>query len=129
MNIVQKQKVELMISRHKPSATGHKIVIYNDTIYLSGMTAPDKTQNLGGQVSQIISGIGALLEDAGSSLENVLTATIFVTDIGQKALLNTAWAEGLSADHFPARTVVGVASLGAPETLVEIACVAGRNGK
>ena len=64
----------------------------------------------------------AVLEAAGSSLDNVVKTTVFLNDINDFATVNAVYAKYFTKD-FPARSAVQVAALplGA---LVEIEAVA-----
>src|SRR5690606_30920670 len=102
----------------------HKIVVHGDTVYLSGFTAKDKTEDMRGQTKEIISSINDALNSVGSSLERVLSATIFISDVASKSDLNAVWLEEFPEAQLPACTVVGGVSLVTLNTLVEITCVA-----
>jgi 2-iminobutanoate/2-iminopropanoate deaminase len=65
------------------------------------------------------------LELAGSSLEQVLKVTIFLTDIKLFKQMNEAYCSFFSGD-FPARTCVEVLAVPDPDALVEIECIAGK---
>jgi len=84
------------------------------TLKVSGMTC-------GGCVRSIKS----VLEAAGTSLDNVLTATTYLTNRNDLSAYNEEYAKYFPNNR-PARTTVTVAALNAPELLIEItvtACV------
>ena len=66
------------------------------------------------------------LADAGSDKSRLLSATVYLTDIGTKADMDAAWNAwvGPDPDHWPQRACVE-AKL-APGTLVEITVIAAR---
>ena len=64
-----------------------------------------------------------MLEAAGSSLDNVLTATTYLTDRDNLGAYNEEYGKYFPTDK-PARTTVTVASLNAPELLIEITVTA-----
>jgi len=74
------------------------------------------------QTRQVLRNLTAVLEAAGSSLEQIIKMTVFMTDLGEFAAMNEVYAE-----HFPstppARSAVQVAALplGAQ---IEMECVA-----
>jgi 2-iminobutanoate/2-iminopropanoate deaminase len=70
------------------------------------------------QARQVLANIVAVLGDCGASLADVAKATVFVTDIGEFATVNAAYADAFG-DHKPARSTVQVAALPAG-ALVEI---------
>ncbi|MCC7276680.1 MAG: VacJ family lipoprotein [Alphaproteobacteria bacterium] len=53
------------------------------------------------------------------AIADILSATLYITDVAQKPALNKVWKEWLSAAHLPARAGIGVADLG-PGVLVEV---------
>ena len=97
--------------------------------YVAGMTAS------GGDLSDeytqakaIFTKIRHLVEAAGGSTADIVTVTIFVTDISQREKVWQARREFFTGD-FPASTLVEVRSLAKPEVLVEIETVAYLGGR
>ena len=62
------------------------------------------------QARQVLANIAAVLADCGASMADVAKATVFVTDIGEFATVNAAYADAFGADK-PARSTVQVAAL------------------
>ena len=62
------------------------------------------------QARQVLANIAAVLGDCGASMTDVAKATVFVTDIGEFATVNSAYADAFG-DHKPARSTVQVAAL------------------
>lgn len=114
-----------MIQRHGRSRNLHSVVEHNGVLYVSGVTADDKSQAMEGQTREILTKLGKILEAHGSSLSKVLTATNYITDMEVKDGMNTAWAAAFAPENLPARATIGVASL-SPGTLVEIMVIAAR---
>lgn len=77
---------------------------------------------LSAQAEQIISNMSAVLTAAGSSLDNIVKTTIFLTSMDDFAAVNEIYAKAFAGDP-PARSTVQVAGLplGA---LVEIEAIA-----
>lgn len=75
------------------------------------------------QTRNVIERIKLILAASGTSLDNVLTATTYLTRVEELAVYNEEYAK-----HFPtgkpARTTVTVAALNSPELLVEITVTA-----
>ncbi|MGH3733165.1 MAG: RidA family protein [Acidimicrobiales bacterium] len=63
-----------------------------------------------GQLRQALTNGAALLEEAGSSLDDVVKATMFVRDLSGFAALNEVWLDVFS-DPLPTRSAFGVADL------------------
>jgi 2-iminobutanoate/2-iminopropanoate deaminase len=85
-------------------------------LYTSGQIALDPvTGNLVDgsfeeQVHRVFKNLQAILRAAGTDFNRVLKATVYVTDLGNFATLNTIYA-GYFGDHKPARTTVEVPKL------------------
>lgn len=72
------------------------------------------------QTRRVLANITAVLGDCGAQLADVAKATVFVTDIGQFATVNAAYAEAFG-EHKPARSTVQVAALpGGAEVEIEV---------
>ena len=62
------------------------------------------------QTKQALSNLRAVLEAAGSSLEQVVKTTVFLQDMAEFALMNEVYATFFT-DNYPARSAVQVAAL------------------
>lgn len=116
-----------MIERIEVGPRMSQAVAYGNTVYLAGQVAADPKQDVGGQTRQILEAIDRLLAAAGSDKTKILSATIYLTDIGTFAQMNAEWDQWVPAGHTPARATVE-AKLAAPAYKVEIAVVAARGG-
>eukprot|EP00814_Leptocylindrus_danicus_P021349 CAMPEP_0116013962 /NCGR_PEP_ID=MMETSP0321-20121206/6017_1 /TAXON_ID=163516 /ORGANISM="Leptocylindrus danicus var. danicus, Strain B650" /LENGTH=134 /DNA_ID=CAMNT_0003483569 /DNA_START=229 /DNA_END=630 /DNA_ORIENTATION=- len=94
-------------------------VIFNNTVYISGQvdtTAEDVT----GQTKIVLSKVDALLEEAGTSKSNLISASIWLKDINSDfSKMNSAWEEWLDPQNKPVRATVQ-ADMASPAILVEI---------
>ncbi|MEK2474509.1 RidA family protein [Streptomyces noursei] len=75
------------------------------------------------QARQALANLSTVLTNAGSSLADVVKATVFVTDIAQQDIFAK-----LRAEHFPdkphlAESFVEVSSLANPEWMIEIEAI------
>ena len=113
-----------------PKAIGpyEQAIKVGDFVYTAGQIPIDpQTGNLvsGGiaeQTRQVLENLKAVLEAAGSSLDKVIKATVFLKNMADFAALNEVYGEYLSKAK-PARSTVAVADL--PRgALVEIDLVA-----
>lgn len=102
-------------------------IVHDGTVYTSGIVPrdPDTGELLDGdmraQAEQVMANLDAVLEAAGSSLDRVLKATVFLADVDDRPAFNEVYAEHLGKPY-PARSAVGVDL--AVETGVEMECVA-----
>jgi enamine deaminase RidA (YjgF/YER057c/UK114 family) len=94
-------------------------VVHGNTVYLAGLTADDATQDVIGQTRQILAKIDELLAEAGSDKSKILSANIWLTDIGTWGQMNEAWDAWVSPGNTPARATVET-RLARPGLSVEI---------
>ncbi len=114
-----------MITRIDTNARASKIVIHNDTVYLSGQVPEDPSADLTTQTQSTLSRVEALLIEAGSSKEKLLSATVYLRDIKDFAAMNEVWNAWVPEGHAPARACVE-ARLARQELLVEICVIAAK---
>jgi enamine deaminase RidA (YjgF/YER057c/UK114 family) len=96
-----------------------KIVIHNGVVYLSGLTDTTVT-DISGQTKNVLKNIDELLEQAGTSKSNLLTAQIWVKDIQNDfKAMNEVWNGWLDPENKPVRATVQ-SPMASPEILVEI---------
>jgi enamine deaminase RidA (YjgF/YER057c/UK114 family) len=101
-------------------------VVHGQTVYLAGQVADQaKGKSVGEQTREILTTIDRLLAEAGSDRTRILSATIYLADIGTFAEMNAEWDAWIPAGHTPARATVE-AKLAAPAYTVEIACIAAK---
>jgi enamine deaminase RidA (YjgF/YER057c/UK114 family) len=112
-----------MIKRTGPISVGHKGVEYQGVVHVGGLIASDLAADMKGQTEQIAKKIDEVLAEHGTSKDNLLSATIFVTDLSQRPAMNEAWFAWLTRENLPARATIGVADLG-PGVLIEITATA-----
>lgn len=112
-----------------PSAIGpySQAVIANGMVYTSGQIAltPEGVmleENVVIQAKQVLKNLTAVLEAAGSGLDQVVKTTIFLNDMNDFAVVNEIYAEAFG-DHKPARSTVAVKTL-PKNALVEIDAIA-----
>lgn len=98
-----------MIQRMNTNARMSQVVIHNKTVYLAGQVADDLTADVQTQTRQVLAKIERLLEDAGADLSHLLSATIWLTDIGDFAVMNQVWDAWVPQGSAPARACVEAA--------------------
>jgi enamine deaminase RidA (YjgF/YER057c/UK114 family) len=107
------------VIRHQSDSRLSRVVVHNGVAYLAGLTADNREASMKAQTEEILNKIDALLQVAGTSKSRLLTATIYVSDMKQKAAMDEAWIAWVDPQNTPARATVR-ADLGTPQTLVEI---------
>ncbi|KIW11096.1 hypothetical protein PV08_10395 [Exophiala spinifera] len=103
-------------------------IVHNGTVYCSGNVGIDPVTSkmvegsVADRTKQIFENIKNVLEEAGSSLQNILKMNIYLVDMGDYAAVNTVYLDTIP-DPKPARTCVCVKELPG-KTDVEIECIA-----
>jgi len=115
----------MSVTRHDSSAILSQAVVHGDTVYLAGIVAKDLGKDVKGQTREILDDIDRLLAKCGSSKSKVLAATIWVTDIRNRAPMTEVWTEWVDKKDLPARACVE-AKLADPRALVEIMVTAAK---
>jgi 2-iminobutanoate/2-iminopropanoate deaminase len=95
-----------------PLPAGHysQAVVANGLVFVAGQLpiVPDGGKEIPvgieAQTRQALVNVAAILEAAGSSLEKLVSVTVYVSDIGDWPAVNRVYAEALG-DHRPARAV------------------------
>lgn len=96
-----------------------KIVIHNDVVYISGQT--DATaEDIEGQTKNVLAKVDNLLDQAGTSKSNMLTASIWLKDISRDFKnFNQVWNGWVDPENKPVRATVE-ASMARPQLLIEV---------
>jgi enamine deaminase RidA (YjgF/YER057c/UK114 family) len=107
-----------MIKRYPGSVpTRAKSVAHGGLVYTVA-TSPNKSVPLYEQTREALSVIDRNLAEAGSHKSRILTATVFITEMGQKPEMNRAWDEWVDPANPPRRACIGAVLEG--QDLVEI---------
>jgi 2-iminobutanoate/2-iminopropanoate deaminase len=85
-----------------------------ELVYVSGQGARDGKGQLapkpGAQVRQTLENVKSVLQAAGLTMEHVVYAQVYMTDMKQYETLNSVWSQYFPKDP-PARSTIGVARL------------------
>jgi len=111
-------KREVVTCSDAPKAIGpYSVAIATDNlVFVSGQLGIDPATGTiveGGiqaQTRTALTNLKSILTSAGSSLEQVVKTTVFMTDMAQFAEMNAIYAEFFTSD-FPARSAIQVAAL------------------
>ena len=115
----------MSVERHDLSGHLSKVVEHNGTVYVAGTTAEDKSVGMKQQTEQVLAKIDQLLARSGTNKSKLLSATVYISDMAQKASMNEAWLAWIDLKNPPTRACVAV-ELGTPTTLVEIVVTAAK---
>jgi enamine deaminase RidA (YjgF/YER057c/UK114 family) len=116
----------MKVERKEVGPRMSQIVVHGDTVYLAGIVArTNKGKSVTEQTKEIVSTIDSYLAAVGSDKTKLLSANIWITDMGKFAEMNAVWDAWVSPGNTPARACVE-AKLAAPEYHVEIMVVAAK---
>lgn len=95
-----------------------RAVVRGKNVYLCGVV-PDPVGDITAQTGQVLAKIDALLADAGTDKSRLLTAQIWLANMGHFSAMNSVWNSWVDSAKPPVRACVQ-ATLYRPEVLVEI---------
>jgi len=87
--------------------------------------AKDSEQGIEGQTRTMLEKVESLLNDAQSSKQHILSATIYIKDMKDFLEMNSVWDCWIPEGYAPARACVQ-AQMARAELLVEISVIAAR---
>jgi 2-iminobutanoate/2-iminopropanoate deaminase len=122
------KKEIVTIDNAAPNPNLSPATAFGNLVFVAGQTGRHPaTGELGKDIREqtrnVLERISAILQAAGTSLDNVLTATTYLTNRGDLNAYNEEYAKYFPTNK-PARTTVTVASLNAPELVIEITVTA-----
>ncbi len=121
---------QVISTPNAPAAVGtySQAIVANGMVYASGQlglnpaTGDFAGEDFKSQAEQSLKNVGAILEAAGTSFDNVVKVSVFMSDMANFAALNEVYAQFFKAPY-PARSAVAVKTL--PKNgLIEIEVIA-----
>jgi enamine deaminase RidA (YjgF/YER057c/UK114 family) len=112
-----------MVQRFDVGTRLSEMAVHNGVAYLAGQVPADASQDMTGQVQQVLAAIDALLARAGTDKRKILMCQIFITDLADFPALNAVWEAWVPAGHAPPRATVK-AELAKPQWKVEMVVTA-----
>ncbi len=115
-----------------PEAIGpySQAIIYNDILYTSGQIAINpqtgnvESDTIEGQTEQVMKNLSAILNEAGTSFENVIKTTCFLKNMSDFAAFNGIYGQYFTSK--PVRSCVAAKEL-PKDVLVEVELIAAIN--
>lgn len=110
------RQVVLTENAPKPIPVLSQAIVHNGVVYCSGQTGTDpKTMKLvegtiQDRTRQVLENLKAVVEAAGSSMENALKVNVFITDMANFPLVNEIYTQYFGEPK-PIRTCVAVHQL------------------
>jgi 2-iminobutanoate/2-iminopropanoate deaminase len=119
---VQTDKAPKAIGPYSQGIIANGFVFCSGQIPIDPATGELNTGSIEDQTRQVLKNLGAVLEAAGSSFDDVVKCTVFLQDMNDFAKMNAVYAEFFKAPS-PARAAVQVARL-PRDVKVEIEAIA-----
>ena len=118
----------MSITRYQPGKRMSQAVVHGNVVYLAGQVCPADAgaTTVAAQARVILAQIDRLLAEAGTSKQNLLSATIWLKDMSTFGEMNEVWDKWVAPGSTPARATVE-ARLAGPQYLIEIAAIAAIN--
>lgn len=122
---ITSEKAPKAIGCYSPGLCLDGLVLFSGQLPINPETGKIEAEDAAGQAKQSMDNIGALLEAAGLTYENVVRTTIYLADINDFAAVNTVYAEYVK-EPYPVRSCVQVGALpmGA-KVEIEVTCARG----
>lgn len=123
---------KVILTENAPAPIGpyNQAIAYNGLLFVSGQIAIHPptgeliTTDIEAETHQVLKNVGAILEAAGCTFDNVLKASVFVKDMHLFSRINAVYAQYFNDEKAPARETVEVANL--PKFVnIEISVIAG----
>ncbi|MDA0978757.1 MAG: RidA family protein [Proteobacteria bacterium] len=114
----------MTITRIKTNKRMSQAVVHGGLVYLAGQVALEAPgADIETQTAAILGQIDRLLDEAASSKEYILSATVWLVSMEDFAAMNSVWDAWIPEGAAPARACVE-ARLASPDYTVEIAVIA-----
>lgn len=120
--IVSTEKAPGAIGPYSQAIKANGMVFCSGQIPIDPATGEFVSNEVAEQTEQVFKNLIAVLEAAGTSLDNVVKTTVFLADMGDFAVMNEVYARYFSETK-PARATVQAARL-PRDARVEIECIA-----
>ena len=122
MNAISTKKAPAAIGPYSQAIRVGNLIYTSGQIPLDPATGAFVEGGIKEQTRQALTNIKAILEEAGTSMDNVVKTTVFMANMDDFADMNAVYAEFFT-EPYPARSVVAVKTL--PKgALIEIEVIA-----
>jgi 2-iminobutanoate/2-iminopropanoate deaminase len=120
--IISTEKAPGAIGPYSQAIKAGNMVFCSGQIPINPATGEFVSENVAEQTHQVLINLSAVLEAAGTNLNNVVKTTVFLADMNDFAAMNEIYAKFFS-ENKPARATVQAARL-PRDARVEIDCIA-----
>jgi 2-iminobutanoate/2-iminopropanoate deaminase len=125
----ESEREEISLNLSPPLSHYTDAVHFGNLVFVSGIAPLDADLQVVGrdaveQTDYILQRLGRILERVGASFADVLRATVYLTDVADRTLINPVRQRYFGAGR-PASALIGVRQLAIPGMKVEIEAVIG----
>ncbi len=120
--IISTEKAPGAIGPYSQAVKTGNMVFCSGQIPIDPQTGNFVSEDVAEQTRQVLKNLSAVLEAAGTSLNNVVKTSVFLLDMSDFAVMNEVYAEFFN-ENKPARATVQAARL-PKDARVEIECIA-----
>ncbi|WP_273414185.1 RidA family protein [Prevotella aurantiaca] len=124
MKVINTSKAPKAIGPYSQAIEANGLVITSGQLPIDPATGEFAPGGIKEQTRQSLTNAKAILEDAGIGLGNLMTTTVFLSDMNDFAAMNEVYAEFFN-EPFPARSAIAVKTL-PKNALVEVECIAAK---
>ncbi len=114
----------MTIKRYPGKAVGRSESVEHKGLIYTAVIALDLSGDLRSQTEQALAQLDNNLAEAGTDKTRLISATIYITEIEKKPIVNEIWEPWIGPDHWPQRACVEVKLEG--DTLIEIVALAAK---
>lgn len=104
-----------------------QVVVHNNTIYVSGQVADDRTGSIEAQTKAVLDKIDRLLAEAGATRSNLLSVTVLLPHVIDFDAMNSVYDKWIDPPNPPARACYE-ARLADPGLRIEVTAIAAVTG-
>lgn len=120
--IITTEKAPGAIGPYSQAVKTEKMVFCSGQIPIDPQTGEFVSEDVAEQTEQVLKNLSAVLEAAGTSLNNVVKTTVFLADMNDFTAMNEVYSKFFN-ENKPARATVQAARL-PKDARVEIECIA-----
>ncbi len=122
MKIIKADKAPAAVGPYSAAITHNGLVFCSGQIPLDPRTMELVEPTIEAQTEQVMKNVKAVLDAAGSSLDQIIKTTVFLSTMDNFVAMNQVYEKALGG-HKPARSAFEVGRL-PKDALVEIECIA-----
>lgn len=109
--ILNTDKAPAPVGPYNQSVKAGNLLFVSGQIAINPATGDLVDSSIEEETEQVMQNLKVILENAGMNFENVLKASVFVSDMNNYSKINAVYAKYFQEDTAPARELVEVANL------------------